>query len=401
MKAIYTYFVLELKKGFRLSLRTLGSMLVMLIMLIAGTFLVSHFVFQSTVFEKLNVGMVIPKEEGETRLISQVMSAMESVNSICEFSYLEQEEALIKLEAGELQAVISLPDSFYQDVYTGINTPATVYFPYNSNLNQLIFKELILDGVSILQTSESAVYAFLDVANDQELLVEPGLLGDVIAMTYIKTAFNRGHIFNETMLSSMGSFGIYEYYFAAAMTIMLLLCGLNYGYFYKKENKAVEQKLKIYGLTKWKQGLVKVAVMTFFLWIFGTALYFAGCLISRVLEIDLLWFDSGMFGYLLPLCFGIAAFFHLIYQLGKDGMQGAVLLLLLTIGMILCSGAVIPIAYLPKIVGSIGQWLPLTFWNQYCAQALFDVIGWQEIGIGVGIGFLEYGIGELVSWRSS
>lgn len=398
---MYTYLTLEFKKGIQLFVKTLGSMLIMLTLLFAGIFVISQFVFQSTAFETLNVGLAIPEDEGATRLVTRVISSMDSVKSICSFQYMDQEEALDFLKAGELRAVISLPDSFYQDVYTGINTPATVYFPYNSSLNETVFQELLVDGVSMLQTAESAVYAFLDVAKDQQLQVAPEQLGDVIAYIYIDLAFGRNQIFNQTVLSSMGSLNIYEYYFACAVAIFMLLSGLNYGMFYRKQSRAVEQKLFFYGLKKWKVGLVKIGVMTCFLWILEGVLYLSGCLIATLAESTFLVFDIRTLAYMLPQCFGVAAFFHMAYKIGKEGMQGTVLLLIATIGMVICSGAVIPVAYLPEIVGRLGTILPLTFWNHYCAETFFGTLGFGQIIVAIVIGCLEFGIGEIVTWKNT
>ena len=240
MKVLYVYLILELKRGFSLFRKTIGSMFGMLLILGIGIFLVSHFIFRSALFEPLNVGLIISKEDDETRLVSRVVSSMDSVSSICKFHYMEQEDALEQLKNGDFQAVISLPENFYQDVDTGINTPATVYFPYHTTINEAVFEELLKDGVSIIQTSESAVYASFDVAKHKELLVEWNQIGNVISRIYINKALMRNKIFNQTVFSSMGSANIYEYYFASLTAVILLISGLNYGLFYKRKLRAVE-----------------------------------------------------------------------------------------------------------------------------------------------------------------
>ena len=401
MKVFYTYLMLELKKGFSLFRKTIGSMCGLLLILGIGIFLISHFIFQSTSFETVHVGLTISKEDDATRLVSRVVSSMDSVSSICKFYYMEKEEALRNLENGDLQVVIDLPDNFYQDVDFGINTPATVYFPYNTTINEAVFGELLIDGVSIIQTSESAVYASFDVAKNKELLVEWNQIGNIISRIYINMALMRNKIFNQTVFSSMGSANIYEYYFASGITIFLLLSGLNFGLFYKSKLKAVEQKLKLYGMTEWKIGLVRICVMTLLLWIQGLILYFAGCLCSKLFETSFLRFDISVLFALIPLCIGISAFFHFVYRVAREGMQGTVLLLILIIGMVLCSGAVVPTAYIPDAVKKIGSIMPLTFWEAYCVKTFFEGIGLTQVCVALEIGTLEFLIGEVVAWKNT
>ena len=52
-------------------------------------------------------------------------------------------------------------------------------------------------------------------------------------------------------------------------------------------------------------------------------------------------------------------------------MQGAVFLLSANVLMVLCSGVVIPSAYLPEWAARLGQYLPLNFLHRYCAELFF------------------------------
>jgi len=110
--------------------------------------------------------MVIDEKDENVKLITKVVSAMESVASICEFVYVGEEEAKELLAADELQAAIILPENFYEDVDSGYNTPVTVYVSENASLNQKVFQELLTDGVSLLRTSEAGVYSMLSVGRE-------------------------------------------------------------------------------------------------------------------------------------------------------------------------------------------------------------------------------------------
>ena len=141
--------------------------------------------------------------------------------------------------------------------------------------------------------------------------------------------------------------------------------------------------------------------MTLLLWIEGILLYLIGILGAKVFGLSFLKFNVSVLFSLIPLCIGIAAFFHLVFKVARDGIQGTVLLLILIIGMVLCSGTLIPVAYLPDVVKNMGSVMPLTFWNTYCVTMFFEQIGFAQIGVGIGIGCLEFLIGEVVAWKNT
>ena len=112
MRTFLIYFLLEYKKSIKVLLKSFGSTLMMLLLVIAGTVAVSHFVFQSRIFEPVKVGMVIDEEDDKVKLITKVVSAMESVESICEFVYVDETEAKELLAENKLVAAIVLPEDF-------------------------------------------------------------------------------------------------------------------------------------------------------------------------------------------------------------------------------------------------------------------------------------------------
>lgn len=401
MRTFVIYFLLEYKKSIKVLLKSFGSTLMMLLLIIAGTLAVSHFVFESRIFEPVKVGMVIDKEDDKVKLITKVVSAMESVESICEFVYVDETEAKELMAENKLVAAIVLPEDFYEDVDSGYNTPVKVYISKNATLNQKVFQELLSDGVSLLRTSESGVYSMLKIGREYSAELSQRKIGDVISEIYIEEAFYRDRIFASGVCSALGEMDLHEYYFSSAIVIFLLMSGLNYSFLYRKRTRAVEDKLKISGVGACQISLIKVGIMANLLWLLGILFYGAVCGISEKLHLSCFSFDGWTVVYMIPLCFAIAAYFHMIYAIsGKNG-QGAILVFAVNVCMILCSGAVIPIAYLPEVAGKIGKYLPLTFWNQYCAQAVFGQVNGEFLLVQLAIVLAATGIGAAVSWKKS
>ena len=401
MRTLRTYFTLEYKKSIKVLLKTFSSTLIMLLVVIASVLAVSHFAFQSQVFQPVKVGMVIPEEQENVKMITQVVATMESVESICEFVYVEEAEAKKMLAEGELQAAIILPADFYEDINTGYNTPLTVYVAENASLNQKVFQELLSDAVSLLRTSESGVYSMLYTAREYDAKMSQKKIGDVISEIYIMEAFERNQIFGNSVYSAWGEMDLYQYYFSSAMIIFLLMAGMNYSFLYRGQTRVVEEKLKIAGVGPVQVSLVKILVMGNLLWLVSVGCYLIGCLLSERMGSSFLMFDGMTLLYLIPQSLAIAAYFHMLYTISGKSGRGPVIVFAANVFMILCSGAVIPIAYLPKIAGKIGEYLPLNFWNQYGVEAFFGEIHTELLLVQVLFLAVAAGIGAVVSWKNT
>ena len=222
-----------------------------------------------------------------------------------------------------------------------------------------------------------------------------GDLGDSMAGLYIKEILQKGQVFENKIISATGTLSYEQYYFSAALMIVLLMMGLNFGCLYEKRNKAVEQKLRLYGIGYWQIACNRITIMTGIMWI--TVLLF--CLAAYVADI---YWGSGSFGFSIKsvfgfalLCMFIACFFHTIYTICNAGTRGAVVILILDIIMIICSGMVVPTAYFPQVTAKIGRCLPVSLWSEYQNSLLYGTVSFAEIMWPAIIGLAGIGIGAL------
>lgn len=378
MRFFLRYLSLEGKKSLIAARKSMVKFIVMLLLIAGGVLAVSLVMKDAGVFQTAEIGVVIPEDEAQTKMVAQFISAMDSVKSVCHFQYLNQDKAMASLEKGTLDAVLSLPEQFYEDVDSGKNTPATIYFPEKASLNTRVFGELVTDGVSLLRTAEAGVYATYDTAQIYQAEISRDQIGDVISELYIYEAFDRTSVFQKNVYSSLGKADLCQYYFSAAVLLLFLMMGVNYGYLYQKQSRAVEDKIRIYGIGEGKNALIKVFLMTIPLWLVGILVYAAGCLVSGKLHLAFLWFDREVLSGTLLLAAVIAAYFHLIYTISGESTKGTIVLIAVNVFQIMASGVVIPAAYLPGIFGKIGSFLPLTFWDSYYLKLLFFGIKGQE-----------------------
>ena len=115
---------------------------------------------------------------------------------------------------------------------------------------------------------------------------------------------------------------LYQYYFAAAVSVLLLMSGLNYSFLYQGNSRAVEQKLRVMGLGTVKASFIKILVMANASWLLAAASYLAGCLFSRWGKFDFIWFHGPALLLLIPVSIGAAVYFHAVYSVFGKGIAG-------------------------------------------------------------------------------
>lgn len=400
MKTWIAFFIVECKRTWKTLLKSIGSFCACLLLTAVLVAAFSAIMQNAQVFQKVNIGIAIPEGESISRLATQYISSMDSVRSVCDFYYLDEQEAVEQLKQGTLQAVVVLPEGFYHDVQVGINPPAQIYFPKDAVQNTQVFEELVTAGVSFLQTAEAGVYAALDTASYYGIELQGAGLGDTIAYLFVNQMLKRDSVYSARMLSSMGNLSVAEYYYAAGLVILLMMCGIQFGFLYGKRNRSVEDKLKICGVGSIRQSVVKILVMTEFLYVTGLLYYFAGIGVAGWTKTYFVFYQGTTWYALLLLCLGIAIYFQVLYELSGSSSQAAVFVFAVNVITIIGAGVLIPEAYLGKEIAGISRFLPMKYWNVYAAGMLEGEISKDSVAGTVFFLFVGMAAGMLLSWRN-
>ena len=400
MKTWIAFFIVECKRTWKTLLKSIGSFCACLLLTAVLVAAFSAIMQNAQVFQKVNIGIAIPEGESISRLATQYISSMDSVRSVCDFYYLDEQEAVEQLKQGTLQAVVVLPEGFYHDVQVGINPPAQIYFPKDAAQNTQVFEELVTAGVSFLQTAEAGVYAALDTASYYGVELQGAGLGDTIAYLFAHQMLKRDSVYSARMLSTMGNLSVAEYYYAAGLVILLMMCGIQFGFLYGKRNRSVEDKLKIRGVGSIRQSVVKILVMTEFLYVTGLLYYFAGIGVAGWTKTYFVFYQGTTWYALLLLCLGIAIYFHVLYELSGSSSQAAVFVFAVNVITIIGAGVLIPEAYLGKEIAGISHFLPMKYWNVYAAGMLEGELSKEAVTGTVFFLFVGMVAGMLLSWRN-
>lgn len=398
MKTWIAFFIVECKRTGKTLLKSIGSFCACLLLTAVLVAAFSAIMQNAQVFQKVNIGIAIPEGESISRLATQYISSMDSVRSVCDFYYLDEQEAVEQLKQGTLQAVVLLPEGFYHDVQVGINPPAQIYFPKDAAQNTQVFEELVTAGVSFLQTAEAGVYAALDTASYYGVELQGAGLGDTIAYLFAHQMLKRDSVYSAKMLSTMGNLSVAEYYYAAGLVILLMMCGIQFGFLYGRRNRSVEDKLKIRGVGSLRQSVVKILVMTEFLYVTGLLYYFAGIGVAGWTKTYFVFYQGTTWYALLLLCLGIAIYFQVLYELSGSSSQAAVFVFAVNVITIIGAGVLIPEAYLGKEIAGISRFLPMKYWNVYAAGMLEGEISKDSVAGTVFFLLMGMAAGGFLSW---
>lgn len=379
------YLAVEWKRSIKMLPWFLGSILFLTIAAGTGMFVLSHVLQEGQIIKPITVMVVIP-EERETEILMSLLSDMDSVSSICRFQYSGEEEARERVKDGEAAAAIILQEHFYEDINTGVNTPATIVVPAHSDLSLALFQELVADGVSYVQTTEAAVYAAEDAWRAYSARLSLKDMGNVVFYRYGEEILKRDGLFQRKILSVTGEYTITEYYFASFLLICLLMCGLNFSFLYKKRQRVIAEQLAFYGMKSWQLSLIKLLSMGMVLFVVALLIFFIAGSVGFFMDREFFALNCALAVGILLVCMAMAALFHVVYVFGKS--QEGVLLFFLALVMILCSGMLLPVSYLSEPIRGISSVLPAAWWQQHVLKLLYDGWDWGMAAAECAIIFL-------------
>ena len=160
------------------------------------------------------------------------------------------------------------------------------------------------------------------------------------------------------------------------------------------------QKLKMEGIGIVQITFTRISLMTIIMWFLSLILYFGVIIISSVFQLNILYFQlKGIWG-LFILCISMASFFHMVYSIPEDSINGTVFLLILNTIMILSSGILLPSTYFPDYIDNVSVFFPLNYWNQYCREYIIGNGSLTMVFPLIGISIVSVGIGSVALWKN-
>lgn len=339
-----------------------------MLVLLAGTiaFSASKMLYGDKALGKIIVGVVVPENDRLSEMAMNMVASLDSVGSLCEFTYTDKEEGMKLLERGEIFALMELPPGLLEGIIDGSNIPVTITFPENSGLEAAVFKELTQAGTSILGTAQAAIYSTDDYLIGHQMQSSIRQAEKDLNTVFMRYALSREAYFRTEKVSASGDVTTAVFYGISAVVMILLLLGIPAAPIVRPYKIVVEQKLALCGIGRVKRTAVRTAALTTLLLL--ASVVPLACFISKG------YFDSAftaVAGWLL-VCMAAAGWILFIYELCGNTTAAILLLFVSTIVMLFISGGIIPAVFLPEAVTGFGKWMPAAF--------LMDAVKWMIKG---------------------
>lgn len=349
MRTFLIYLQLELKRTLKSIPAFLAGAAVLAVLTGTVAFSAAKALYGKKAVDTIAVGVVMPEEDRLARLAVDMVSSLDSVGSLCEFTYVEADAGRRKLKNGEILALMEIPEGLVESIMDGENLPVIIYFPEHAGLEASVLRELTGAATSMLRVAQSGIYAADDYLRNHGLESEIPQAEADLNRIFLSYALSREAYFRERTVSASGNVSVPVYYGVSAAVFLLLLMGIPAAPLLRPAGAGLEQSLARMGIGRGLQTLVRV--LDVFL------------LLSILLPVPM-W-AAWKYGYLpggISLCLtavlsGLTAagWIVLFYELCRNSSAAILALFTVTTVMLFVSGGIIPSVFLPEPVRALGD----------------------------------------------
>ena len=350
MRTYMIYLLLTGKRLLRQLPYFLAGLAVMVLLVGMAAFSASKVLYGETSLKKIEVGVVLPEDDALSEKITKMIASLDSVESLCGFSYLEHDEAFQKMKSGELQAVFEVPSGMARGILDGTNQPATIWFPDESGLEGTVFRELAESGSSMLGTSQAAIYAANECLNIQGVPEQIPVSEQDLNRIFLKYAMNREALFRKKTVSAAGDVSTAVFYGISGIVFLMILTGIPAAPFLAPQTEALEQGLRRIGIRRWYPLFCKCLCMTLLLMAVTAGSY--GWAVQK--------------GYALAgrglTCAAVSAWILLFYEVCRSSAAAILTLFAVNVVFLFLAGGIIPSVFLPELVQKVGNMTVTALW---------------------------------------
>ena len=352
MGARLTYMRLELKRAWKRFPQMAAGAIALMILMGAVALLAGRILYGESAVGRITVGVVLPDEDSLSKRAVSMLSSLESVKSLCDFTYLDQEEAEEKLRSGELYAVMKVPEDFVKDIVNGANTPVTVILPKSAGAESRIFKELADAGAGTLSAAQAGIYAGDELLSLYDRADSVSRLEEDLNRIYLYYSLPRMDYFRQIRVSATGDVDTAAFYGISMAALSLLLCAVPVSAYLAPEKNVMKQKLMLLGVGRGTIVASKILGMGSLMAAVGF-LTAAAAVLRGWLEWKIMMLPALGLSFLAA-----AAFVVFVYEAAGSLLGGVMLLFILSIAMHFASGGFLPSVFLPAVFRKVAAVLP-------------------------------------------
>lgn len=397
------FWKLEIKRALGRLPQLLAGVVVLLFLAGTTALFASRALYGEQASGRIPVGVVLPEEELLAKKALSMIASLDSVNSLCDFLYLDRAGAMEGLKAGELSAVMDVPEGLVRGIMEGTNVPIRIIFPQEAGVESRIFQELTDAGAGTLSAAQAGIYAGNQLCRTYGLESRIPLLEADLNRIFLSYSLPREDYFRHSLVNATGDLTTAAFYAASAYVLVLLLGAVPVSGYLLPSPVVLARKLRMAGVGSLSQVLARtaglgvlflagslelfLAVAALGVWGSlaggwssqsgaGTGGSRAGAgggraggwsgqsgaggwnLLSEAAPWDSLADKLLLAAALVLVCLAAAALVVLVYRLAGNLLGGILLLFLLATAQHFLAGGYLPLVFLPATVKGLAPLLP-------------------------------------------
>ena len=211
MKFFWNLQLLECKRAFRKLPQILLGAVVLTAIVGAIAFCGQRLLYQDPVSSRIHIAVAAEDSSETTELALSFLEHMETVASLCSFTYTNEEEGRQMLERGEAAALLIVPGNMVEDIISGANTPVRVILSPGMEVSSALVEEVTSAGAGTLGASQAGIYAAYDLYSRRGWEGELQEVYDALNQRYLTAALSRTELFAGETVSATGELTVLEY----------------------------------------------------------------------------------------------------------------------------------------------------------------------------------------------
>lgn len=346
------FLELELKRACKRLPYVIAGAIVLICFMGTVALLADRTLYGEQAVGRIPVGVVLPEEDPLAKQVVSMLGSLDSVESLCDFLYMDEAEARREMESGELFAVLLVPKGFVEGIMEGSNLPVQVLLPEGGGIQSGIFKELTQAGARTLGSAQAGIYA------GEQLLEEYGRLEGIrqleedLNRSYLQYSLSREDYFQTVRVSATKDVDTLAFYGISGGVLVLLLSAVPASGYLAPYGLGMRRKLRLLGIGDRTVFCARVLGLFALELAVGTLLC-AGAVLAGWMPVS-----AGTAGGILLVCFGAAAVSGAVFEAAGDLTGGVLMFFGAVAAAHFGAGGFLPLVFLPEAVRRAAPFLP-------------------------------------------
>lgn len=316
--------------------------------------------------KKVEIALVGDLSDPYLKLGMYVLEDMDPVHDTVTFLPMSEEEAIQKLDRGQITAYAMIPEGLVESIMRGENKKVTyVAAGGSAEMVSVLVRELLEAVSTFLVETQNSVYGM------QRILEKCGMEEQIQAATvefdlrYMDLFLNRAQIYEVKEIGLSNELSLQGYYVCSILLLFLLLWGIASSPLFVKKDLAFQKLLRAGGQKVWMQvtGEYVAYVLLMAVCVLAIAAVLAAGI--RAVQVPVPEWEAAGQGELfllavraLPVMAMISAVQLFLFELVTGIVSGVLLQFLSAVCMGYLSGCFYPISFLPSGIQKISSFLP-------------------------------------------